>query len=217
MSPGSSSGASSSITSSTAGPALTMIMILRGVFSAPTSSLTDVGADDLLSLGPAVDELVDLRRRAVEDGHGVAVALHVQDEVLAHHGQADQADVGGLAAVVAMFAILIRRCAGIRVLTAKIVTDPERRRRLPAAAGNLVSSRHRQRIMITILGGVTTGLKPATSCWVRTARPYRRLGPGDLVGPTRRSIGIRELQRDSPFPRRPFGEQRSNRATWAAM
>ena len=48
-------------------------------------------------LAAAVDEVVDLRRGAVEDGDGVAVALHVQDEVLAHHGQADQADVGGLA------------------------------------------------------------------------------------------------------------------------
>ena len=85
------------MTSSTAGPALTMIMILRGVLRAATSSLTECAADDLLALGPAGHEVVDLRGGAVEDGDGEAVALHVQDEVLAHDGEADQSDVGGLA------------------------------------------------------------------------------------------------------------------------
>ena len=36
------------------------------------------------------DELLRHRRRAVEDGHRVAVAFHVEHEVLAHHGQPDQ-------------------------------------------------------------------------------------------------------------------------------
>ena len=54
-----------------------------------------VAADDLLPLPSAVDEVVDLGRGPVEDRDRVAVALHVQHEVLAHHGQADQADVGG--------------------------------------------------------------------------------------------------------------------------
>ena len=57
--------------------------------------LERVAADELLALAAAVDELVDLGGGAVEDGDGVAAALHVEDEVLAHHGQADQADVGG--------------------------------------------------------------------------------------------------------------------------
>ncbi len=37
-----------------------------------------------------------LARRAVVDGHGVAVALDVARQVLAHHGEADHADVRGL-------------------------------------------------------------------------------------------------------------------------
>ena len=73
-----------------------MIMILRGRFSAATSSSTVWQPTIFLPLAAAVDEVVDLRGGAVEDGDGEAVALHVQDEVLAHHGQADQADVGGL-------------------------------------------------------------------------------------------------------------------------
>src|SRR5262249_22662775 len=52
-------------------------------------------ADDVLAPGPAARELVHAGGGAVEDGDGEAVALHVQDEVLAHDGQADQADVGG--------------------------------------------------------------------------------------------------------------------------
>ncbi len=57
--------------------------------------LDGVAADDLFALGPAGEELVDPSAGAVEHGHGVAVALHVQDEVFAHDGQADQADVRG--------------------------------------------------------------------------------------------------------------------------
>ena len=40
-----------------------------------------------------VDEVVDLGDRAVEDRHGEALVVHVEDEVLAHHRQADQPDV----------------------------------------------------------------------------------------------------------------------------
>ena len=53
---------------STAGPALTMIMTLRGRFSAATSSLTEWQPTMRLALGPAGEEVVDLRRGAVEDG-----------------------------------------------------------------------------------------------------------------------------------------------------
>jgi hypothetical protein len=49
-----------------------MIMTLRGRFKAATSSLSEC---------------------AVEDGHGGAAAFHVEDEVLAHHRQADQSEV----------------------------------------------------------------------------------------------------------------------------
>ena len=95
MSPGSSSGAISLITSSTGGPGLDHDHDLARPLQRGDEILDGVAADDLLPLASAVDEVVDLGGRAVEDGHGEAVALHVQDEVLAHHGQADQADVGG--------------------------------------------------------------------------------------------------------------------------
>ena len=80
-------------------PALTMIMILRGGLSAATSSSTECVPTIFLPLARPVDERVDLGRRAVEHGDGETVALHVQDEVFTHHGQADQADVGGLCAL----------------------------------------------------------------------------------------------------------------------
>ena len=51
-------------------------------------------ADQVLPHAAPTDEFVDLGGGPVEDRHGVAVALHVQDEVFPHHGQADQANVG---------------------------------------------------------------------------------------------------------------------------
>ena len=48
---------------------------------------------DRFALGGAGQELIDLARRAIEDADGKAVIGHVQDEVLPHHRQADQADV----------------------------------------------------------------------------------------------------------------------------
>ena len=68
-------------------------MILRGRFSSFDHLFDGVGADDLRALGGVVQELVDLGRRAVEGDHGEAVVVHVQDQVLAHDGQADQCDV----------------------------------------------------------------------------------------------------------------------------
>ena len=80
-----------------AAPALTMIMIFRGRLSAATSSLTEWQPTIFLPLARPARKSSTLRRGAVEHGDGEAVALHVQDEVLAHHGQADQADVGSRA------------------------------------------------------------------------------------------------------------------------
>ena len=68
MSPLSSSGISDSIRSSTAGPALTIIIILRGLARFFDQLFERVAADELLALRPAGDELVDLARRAVEHG-----------------------------------------------------------------------------------------------------------------------------------------------------
>ena len=68
-------------------------------------------ADDLLPLGSSLDERVDLGGRTIEHGDGESVALHVQDEVFTHHGQADQADVGGLRGV-RHVRVLMRRFRG---------------------------------------------------------------------------------------------------------
>ena len=82
--------------SSTAWPALTISMILRGRLSRPTSSSMEWAPNDgFAALGGVVQELIDLGDRAVVGHHGVAVVVHVQDEVLAHHGQTDQCDVRG--------------------------------------------------------------------------------------------------------------------------
>ncbi len=55
--------------------------------------LDGVAPHDAFALGPAGQEVIDPCPGAVVDGHHVAVAFHVQDEVFAHDGQADQADV----------------------------------------------------------------------------------------------------------------------------
>ena len=125
MSPGSSSGTSSSMTSSTGGPALTMIMILRGRFSAATSSCGEWVPTIFFPLARPSTNASTLRRRAVEDGDGEPVALHVQDEVFAHHGQADQADVGGLRALAPCSrSSLIRGLAGVLTIDGPIVPPP---------------------------------------------------------------------------------------------
>ena len=55
--------------------------------------LDAVATHDVLALGAAGDELIHLGRRAVERRDGEAFAFHVEHEVLAHHGEADQSDV----------------------------------------------------------------------------------------------------------------------------
>ncbi len=78
---------------STTSPALTMIMTRRGRLEHADELFDGVRADDLRALGLVGQKVVDLGGGAVEDGNFVAVVVHVQDEVLPHHGQADQADV----------------------------------------------------------------------------------------------------------------------------
>src|SRR4051794_7354648 len=56
-----------------------------------------MGANDQLSRGAASHERVNLRGRAIEHGDGITMAFHVQHQVFAHHGQANQSDVGGFA------------------------------------------------------------------------------------------------------------------------
>src|SRR5262245_8017834 len=43
--------------------------------------------------GFVLNEFVYLRNGAVEDGHAIAVVIHIQDQILSHHGQADQTNV----------------------------------------------------------------------------------------------------------------------------
>ena len=57
--------------------------------------LDGVAADDPLPLGPAGEEVIDPRQRAVVHGNRVAVALHIKHQVLTHDSQADQADIRG--------------------------------------------------------------------------------------------------------------------------
>ena len=47
----------------------------------------------LVPLASLAEKFVHLGDGAVEDGHGEAVVVHVENEVLAHHGQSDQSDV----------------------------------------------------------------------------------------------------------------------------
>ncbi len=51
------------------------------------------GADELLAGTATREELRDLGARAVVHAHAKAFALHVQGQVLAHYGEADQTDV----------------------------------------------------------------------------------------------------------------------------
>ena len=80
---------------STASPALTMSMTRRGRLEQADEFFNGVRADDLRALGLVGDEVVDLGDGAVEDGDLEAVVVHVEDEVLAHDGQADEADITG--------------------------------------------------------------------------------------------------------------------------
>ena len=55
--------------------------------------LDRVGADDVCPLGLVVEEIVHLGDGAVVGHDRVAVVVHVEDQVLAHDGQADECDV----------------------------------------------------------------------------------------------------------------------------
>src|SRR5207237_7726274 len=68
---------------------------LAGPLEAGDEVLEVGGADEPLALAAAVDERLDLLGVAVEHGAGEPAALHVEDEVLAHDGEADETDVGG--------------------------------------------------------------------------------------------------------------------------
>ncbi len=52
-----------------------------------------VGADNLGALGFVGEEVVHLGNGAVEDGNFEAVVVHVEDKILSHDGEADEADI----------------------------------------------------------------------------------------------------------------------------
>src|ERR1017187_9946914 len=52
-----------------------------------------MGADDFRALGLVGDEIVHLGDGAIEGRHGKTMVVHVQNQILAHHGQPDKSDV----------------------------------------------------------------------------------------------------------------------------
>src|SRR5688572_10210174 len=54
-----------------------------------------MAADELLALGPASQQLIDLRGRAVIDGHRVAAAFDVESQILAHDGETNETEISG--------------------------------------------------------------------------------------------------------------------------
>ena len=95
-SPGESSGSNCSIRLSTAGPALTISITLRGVASCWTSSSTEWQPTKFLPFARPCDQVVDDAGRAIEDRDAIAPALDIEGQVLAHHRQTDQSDVAKL-------------------------------------------------------------------------------------------------------------------------
>ena len=67
-----------SMNSSTAGPALTISITLRGAARLADQFFQRVAADEVLALGSAGQQFVDLARGAVKDGDAKAAALDVQ-------------------------------------------------------------------------------------------------------------------------------------------
>ena len=52
-----------------------------------------MGAKDFRALGLVIEEVVHFGNRAVEGHHGKTVVVHVQNQILAHHGQTDECDI----------------------------------------------------------------------------------------------------------------------------
>jgi hypothetical protein len=66
---------------------------LAGPFQGSNQLLEAVAADDRHSPRRAFEEIVDTVGGAVEYRHAKAVVCHVQDQVLAHYRESDQADI----------------------------------------------------------------------------------------------------------------------------
>ena len=113
-----------------------MIIALRGRFSAPTNSSIVVVGDDVFSFAAAGGKLFRHRGGAVENGDGEAFRFHVEDEVFAHHGEADQANI---TLIRVHFGYLLL-CAGAGIVTLRASSRPWQFRfgkfRSPAIAWN---------------------------------------------------------------------------------
>ena len=51
--------------------------------------------DGLAALGGIVEEFVHFRNRAIVGHYRLTVIVHIEDEILTHHGEADQCDICG--------------------------------------------------------------------------------------------------------------------------
>lgn len=65
-----------------------------GFFQRIDEFLQRMGADDVGAFCAFAEEFVDLLDGPVVGGHHKTVVVHVQYEILAHDGQADETDVG---------------------------------------------------------------------------------------------------------------------------
>ena len=93
MSPFSRCGSSWSIIWSTSVAGLDHQHDAARLLEQPTSSSMECAPTTWVPLASLFEEIVHLGDGAVEDRHFVAVVVHVQDQVLAHDGQADQSDI----------------------------------------------------------------------------------------------------------------------------
>jgi hypothetical protein len=54
-----------------------------------------VASNNLRALGFVVQKVIDLGDGAIENGDLEAVIVHVEDKILSHDGEADEADIAG--------------------------------------------------------------------------------------------------------------------------
>ncbi len=57
--------------------------------------LQGFGGDELFAFATSLRKLLGYRRGPIIDGNGETLALHVENEVFAHYGKANQADITG--------------------------------------------------------------------------------------------------------------------------
>ena len=90
---GSRNGSSSSMNSSTACPAFTINITRRGRFSNAIISPREWAPMMRVPLASCAEEIVHLGHRPVVGHHGESVVVHVQNQVLTHHGQSNHGNV----------------------------------------------------------------------------------------------------------------------------